>query len=147
TALSALDRSEASSGLSSTTSRPPPSSGTRMMIPRPSLVTSSGPSPVLGFMAAMGVLLSVVGWSRPWSGLGPAGFGMVFVPFYARNAPARIRHRIRLVPRGPDPPRSHGPRHHQHHPDDQGEYPGDGAHPAHVPAPLLRPALGLHLGP
>src|SRR5690242_13043226 len=43
----------ASSAVSSTTSRPPPSSGTRITIPRPSLVTSSGPSPVRGFMAAM----------------------------------------------------------------------------------------------
>ena len=43
----------ASSGVSSTTSRPPPSSGTRITMPRPSLVTSSGPSPVRGFMAAM----------------------------------------------------------------------------------------------
>ena len=43
----------ASSADSSTTSRPPPSSGTRMTMPRPSLVTSSGPSPVRGFMAAM----------------------------------------------------------------------------------------------
>ena len=43
----------ASSGVISTTRRPPPSSGIRMMMPRPSLVTSSGPSPVLGFMAAI----------------------------------------------------------------------------------------------
>ncbi len=43
----------ASSGVSSTTSRPPPSSGTRITMPRPSLVTSSGPSPVRGFIAAI----------------------------------------------------------------------------------------------
>src|SRR5262249_39757797 len=43
----------ASSAVSSTTSRPPPSSGTRMTMPRPSLVTSSGPSPVRGFIAAI----------------------------------------------------------------------------------------------
>jgi hypothetical protein len=34
-------------------SRPPPSRGMRRTMPRPSLVTSSGPSPVLGFIAAM----------------------------------------------------------------------------------------------
>src|ERR1700735_2674398 len=38
---------------SSTTSRPPPSSGTRITMPRPSLVTSSGPSPVRGFITAI----------------------------------------------------------------------------------------------
>ncbi len=43
----------ASSAESSTTSRPPPSSGTRITMPRPSLVTSSGPSPVRGFIAAI----------------------------------------------------------------------------------------------
>ena len=43
----------ASSAVSSTTRRPPPSSGTRMTMPRPSLVTSSGPSPVRGFIAAI----------------------------------------------------------------------------------------------
>ena len=43
---------------SSTTRRPPPSSGTRITMPRPSLVTSSGPSPVRGFMAAIGALSS-----------------------------------------------------------------------------------------
>ncbi len=43
----------ASSAVSSTTSRPPPSSGTRITMPRPSLVTSSGPSPVRGFIAAI----------------------------------------------------------------------------------------------
>jgi hypothetical protein len=43
----------ASSAVNSTTSRPPPSSGTRMTMPRPSLVTSSGPSPVRGFIAAI----------------------------------------------------------------------------------------------
>ena len=32
---------------------PPPSNGTRITIPRPSLVTSSGPSPVRGFIAAI----------------------------------------------------------------------------------------------
>jgi hypothetical protein len=53
TAFSASPNAEASSAEISTTSRPPPSSGTRMTIPRPSLVTSRGPSPVRGFMAAM----------------------------------------------------------------------------------------------
>src|SRR5690606_11483206 len=43
----------ASTGVISTTSRPPPSDGTRMTMPRPSLVTSSGPSPVRGFIAAI----------------------------------------------------------------------------------------------
>ena len=47
----------ASSAVSSTTSRPPPSSGTRITMPRPSLVTSSGPSPVRGFIAAIPHLL------------------------------------------------------------------------------------------
>ena len=42
-----------SSAVISRTSRPPPSSGTRMMMARPSLTTSRGPSPVRGFMAAM----------------------------------------------------------------------------------------------
>src|SRR5699024_7621682 len=45
TAVSALDSSVASSALSSMTSRPPPSAGIRMMSPRPSFVTSRGPSP------------------------------------------------------------------------------------------------------
>src|SRR3954469_25557886 len=49
----ASPRLVASSGVSSTTRRPPPSSGTRITMPRPSLVTSSGPSPVRGFMAAI----------------------------------------------------------------------------------------------
>ena len=49
----------ASSALSSTTRRPPPSSGTRITMPRPSLVTSSGPSPVRGFIAAMRTPLPV----------------------------------------------------------------------------------------
>jgi hypothetical protein len=53
TSFSAPASSAASSALSSTTSRPPPSSGTRMTIPRPSLVTSIGPSPVRGFIAAI----------------------------------------------------------------------------------------------
>ena len=53
TSLRASPRAPASSALSSTTSRPPPSSGTRITMPRPSLVTSSGPSPVRGFIAAM----------------------------------------------------------------------------------------------
>src|SRR6266702_1184244 len=51
--FSALPSAVASSGDSSTTSRPPPSSGTRITMPRPSLVTSSGPSPVRGFIAAI----------------------------------------------------------------------------------------------
>src|SRR4051812_33137692 len=53
TAFRASPSSLASVADISTTSRPPPSRGTRMTMPRPSLVTSSGPSPVLGFMAAM----------------------------------------------------------------------------------------------
>ena len=52
-AFNASPSALASSGVISTTSRPPPSSGTRMTMPRPSLVTSSGPSPVRGFIAAM----------------------------------------------------------------------------------------------
>src|SRR5215470_15712943 len=51
--FSASPSATASSGDSSTTSRPPPSSGTRITMPRPSLVTSSGPSPVRGFIAAI----------------------------------------------------------------------------------------------
>src|SRR6476661_1663479 len=56
-----------SSGVISTTRRPPPSRGMRSTMPRPSLVTSSGPSPVLGFIAAMGVSLPygvVCCWAR-----------------------------------------------------------------------------------
>src|SRR5690606_29870242 len=49
----AAPRSLASSAVSSTTSRPPPSSGTRITRPLPSFVTSRGPSPVRGFMAAI----------------------------------------------------------------------------------------------
>ena len=52
-ACSASPSLTASSADSSTTSLPPPSSGTRITMPRPSLVTSSGPSPVRGFIAAM----------------------------------------------------------------------------------------------
>src|SRR3954464_8649295 len=59
TRLSASPRAPASSALSSTTRRPPPSSGTRITMPRPSLVTSSGPSPVRGFIAAMRTPLPV----------------------------------------------------------------------------------------
>src|SRR5581483_4740212 len=55
--LSASLSALASSGDISTTRRPPPSRGTRMTMPRPSLVTSSGPSPVRGFMAAIAYLL------------------------------------------------------------------------------------------
>src|SRR5947208_4537663 len=51
--MSAFPRALASSAVISTTSRPPPSSGTRITMPRPSLVTSRGPSPVRGFMAAI----------------------------------------------------------------------------------------------
>src|SRR5674476_201081 len=50
----AFPNAEASAGVISTTRRPPPSMGMRSTMPRPSLVTSSGPSPVLGFIAAMG---------------------------------------------------------------------------------------------
>jgi hypothetical protein len=57
--LMASPNAAASSGVISTTKRPPPSIGMRSTIPRPSLVTSSGPSPVLGFIAAMGYLSSV----------------------------------------------------------------------------------------
>src|SRR5690606_20510676 len=49
----------------STTSRPPPSRGTRMTMPRPSLVTSSGPSPVRGFIAAMRASLPALGSRGP----------------------------------------------------------------------------------
>ena len=52
-AWSASPSFAASSADSSTTSLPPPSNGTRITMPRPSLVTSSGPSPVRGFIAAM----------------------------------------------------------------------------------------------
>src|SRR3954451_20775907 len=52
-AVNASPSALASSGVISTTTRPPPSSGTRMTMPRPSLVTSSGPSPVRGFIAAI----------------------------------------------------------------------------------------------
>jgi hypothetical protein len=62
TSFSAPASSAASSALSSTTSRPPPSSGTRMTIPRPSLVTSIGPSPVRGFIAAIAHPHPVVIW-------------------------------------------------------------------------------------
>ena len=54
-----VPRAPASSALSSTTRRPPPSSGTRITMPRPSLVTSSGPSPVRGFIAAIRAPLPV----------------------------------------------------------------------------------------
>src|SRR3954462_14165479 len=53
TAFRASPSSPASVADISTTSRPPPSRGTRMTMPRPSFVTSSGPSPVLGFLAAL----------------------------------------------------------------------------------------------
>ncbi len=53
TSLRQLSNSVASVAFNSTTSRPPPSTGTRMMMPRPSLVTSMGPSPVRGFIAAI----------------------------------------------------------------------------------------------
>jgi predicted O-methyltransferase YrrM len=52
-ACSASPSLTASSADSSTTSLPPPSNGTRITMPRPSLVTSSGPSPVRGFIAAI----------------------------------------------------------------------------------------------
>src|SRR4051794_36976744 len=52
-AFRASPRSLASSADISTTRRPPPSSGTRITMPRPSLVTSRGPSPVRGFIAAI----------------------------------------------------------------------------------------------
>src|SRR4051794_11028319 len=57
---SASPRALASSALSSTTRRPPPSRGTRITMPRPSFVTSSGPSPVRGFIAAMRTPLPVI---------------------------------------------------------------------------------------
>ena len=63
----ASPRARTSSGVISTTRRPPPSSGMRSTMPRPSLVTSSGPSPVLGFIAAMSVSLPygvVSCWAR-----------------------------------------------------------------------------------
>jgi hypothetical protein len=57
-------RLAASAALSSTTSRPPPSSGTRMIKLRPSLVTSIGPSPVRGFIAAIRKIPSICPKSR-----------------------------------------------------------------------------------
>jgi hypothetical protein len=66
--LSASPSATASSGDNSTTSRPPPSSGTRITMPRPSLVTSSGPSPVRGFIAAIRHPLSYLGPQRPRRG-------------------------------------------------------------------------------
>src|SRR6516165_12672215 len=78
----AAESCAASSADNSTTRRPPPSSGTRITMPRPSFVTSSGPSPVRGFIAAILHPLSCPG---PHEGLrrGPppetpataAGFG------------------------------------------------------------------------
>src|SRR5215207_1173899 len=56
--FSASPSALASSADISTTRRPPPSSGTLMTMPRPSLVTSSGPSPVRGFIAAIRAPLS-----------------------------------------------------------------------------------------
>ena len=57
-------RLAASAALSSTTSRPPPSSGTRIIKLRPSLVTSIGPSPVRGFIAAIRKIPSICPKSR-----------------------------------------------------------------------------------
>ncbi len=73
TALRASPSSPASAGVISTTRRPPPSSGTRMTIPRPSLVTSKGPSPVRGFIAAIQPLLCCRGRGRPPSRGRPRG--------------------------------------------------------------------------
>ncbi len=53
TDASASFRPVASSSFNSRTSLPPPSTGIRTTIPRPSRSTSRGPSPVRGFMAAM----------------------------------------------------------------------------------------------
>src|ERR1035441_9943120 len=69
TDLSAAPSLTASSADNSTTSRPPPSSGTRITMPRPSLVTSSGPSPVRGFIAAIPHPLPAWGRLRPRGGL------------------------------------------------------------------------------
>src|ERR1017187_419423 len=69
TDLSASPSLTASSADNSTTSRPPPSSGTRITMPRPSLVTSSGPSPVRGFIAAIPHPLPAWGRLRPRGGL------------------------------------------------------------------------------
>ena len=60
--------SAASCAFSSMTSRPPPSLGIRMTIPRPSALTSRGPSPVRGFIAAMRVLLLRVMPAPPQAG-------------------------------------------------------------------------------
>src|SRR5215471_548694 len=57
----AAESCAASSADNSTTRRPPPSSGTRITMPRPSFVTSSGPSPVRGFIAAILHPLSCLG--------------------------------------------------------------------------------------
>src|SRR6218665_266718 len=51
--LSTSWSSRASASFTDTTSRPPPSRGTRTMITRPSFTASIGPSPVRGFMAAI----------------------------------------------------------------------------------------------
>ena len=76
TSLRASPSAPASSALSSTTSRPPPSRGTLITMPRPSLVTSSGPSPVRGFMAAMCTPLpiSFVRRTRPTGSIIPHGW-------------------------------------------------------------------------
>ena len=60
--------SAASCAFSSMTSRPPPSLGIRITIPRPSALTSRGPSPVRGFIAAMRVLLLRVMPAPPQAG-------------------------------------------------------------------------------
>src|SRR5258708_7614680 len=93
----------ASSGDSSTTSRPPPSSGTRITMPRPSLVTSSGPSPVRGFIAAIRHPLSCLGAAGTSRGLrhplrfpaGPASHNHVDqCPYYPELRPPDLTLRV-----------------------------------------------------
>src|SRR5204862_308577 len=89
--LSASPRAPASSADSSTTRRPPPSSGTRITMPRPSFVTSSGPSPVRGFIAAILHPLSCLG---PHEGLrrGPPPGNPATAAGSADSQPCRFVH-------------------------------------------------------
>src|SRR5690606_33738825 len=99
----------ASASLTETTRRPPPSSGTRTMISRPSFTASIGPSPVLGFMAAMRLpfvgglpLQSIVSASgEPNSGVTPSG-----------DLPIGVRQGEHVV----DPPPLPGQAQQQHRP-------------------------------
>src|SRR5215203_2475665 len=99
TSFSAPASSAASAALSSTTSRPPPSSGTRMTIPRPSLVTSIGPSPVRGFIAAIAHPLcdpACSGAIIPYrAGLGEPGDEHATVDKVIVDQPDRLHRRVR----------------------------------------------------